>query len=283
MFDYSEAFSRNLGWLTEKEQNLLRGKRIAIAGLGGVGGSHLLTLCRLGIGKFHISDMDHFEIGNFNRQAGAFLSTVGQPKVDVLARMARDINPELELQTFEAGITLENMDAFLEGVDLYVDSLDFFELDIRRAMFAACAERGIPALTAAPVGMGVAFLNFMPGKMTFEEYFRLEGASQEEQFVRFMVGLTPAMLQLGYLVDKERADFKARKAPSTPMGCELCAGVAATNALKILCGRGRVLSAPRGLHFDAYRNKFSRTWRPGGNRNPVQLAAIWLARKFVLD
>ena len=215
MFDYSEAFSRNLGWLTEKEQNSLRGKRIAIAGLGGVGGSHLLTLCRLGIGKFHISDMDHFEIGNFNRQAGAFLSTVGQPKVDVLARMGRDINPELELQAFETGITLENMDAFLEGVDLYVDSLDFFELDIRRAVFAACAERGIPALTAAPVGMGVAFLNFIPGKMTFEEYFRLEGKSQEEQYVRFMVGLTPAMLQLGYLVDKERADFKARKAPST--------------------------------------------------------------------
>lgn len=281
MFDYKEAFSRNIGWVTEQEQQTLRSKRVAIAGLGGVGGSHLLTLTRLGIGKFNISDLDHFEVGNFNRQAGAFMSSVGQPKVKVLARMARDINPELELQTFENGVTPENLDSFLDGVDLYVDSLDFFEIDIRRAVFAACAKRGIPAITAAPIGMGVALLNFLPGKMTFEEYFRLKGRSREEQLVRFMVGLTPAMLQLRYLVDKSKADFKAQKAPSTPMGCELCAGVAAATALKILLGRGEVINAPRGAHFDAYRNKFRKTWRPMGNANPLQRIFIRVARKLV--
>jgi sulfur-carrier protein adenylyltransferase/sulfurtransferase len=281
MFDYNDAFSRNLGWVTEEEQQTLQNKRIAIAGLGGVGGSHLLTLTRLGVGKFNISDLDRFEVGNFNRQAGAFMSTVGQPKVEVLARMARDINPQLELQTFERGVTLANMDAFLKGVDLYVDSLDFFEIDIRRAVFAACAERGIPAITAAPIGMGVALLNFMPGNMTFEEYFRMEGKPREEQLIRFMVGLTPAMLQMGYLVDKDRADFKAQKAPSTPMGCELCAGVAATNALKILLGRGKVVCAPNGLHFDAYKNKMRRTWRPGGNNNPLQILALRIANRLL--
>jgi sulfur-carrier protein adenylyltransferase/sulfurtransferase len=281
MFNYNDAFSRNLGWVTENEQQALRGKRIAIAGLGGVGGSHLLTLTRLGIGKFNISDMDRFEVGNFNRQAGAFISTVGEPKVEVMARMAKDINPELDLKTFEHGVSLDNMDPFLDGVDLYVDSLDFFEIDIRRAVFAACAERGIPAITAAPVGMGVALLNFLPGKMTFEEYFRLEGKSREEQLIRFMVGLTPAMLQMGYLVDKDRADFKAQKAPSTPMGCELCAGVAATSSLKILLGRGKVSGAPSGLHFDAYRNKFRRTWRPWGNKNPIQRGTIAIAKRLL--
>jgi sulfur-carrier protein adenylyltransferase/sulfurtransferase len=279
MFDYNQAFSRNIGWLTEDEQQTLRGKRIAIAGLGGVGGSHLLTLARLGIGKFNISDMDKFEVGNFNRQAGAFMSTVDQPKVRVLAGMARDINPELDLKTFERGVTMENMDAFLKGVDLYVDSLDFFEVDIRRAVFAACTERGIPAITTAPVGMGVALLNFLPGKMTFEEYFLMEGSSREEQLIRFMVGLTPAMLQMGYLVDKDRADFGARKVPSTTIGCELCAGVAATNSLKILLGRGKVVCAPRGLHFDAYNNKMSKTWRPGGNGNLMQAVALRIARR----
>jgi molybdopterin/thiamine biosynthesis adenylyltransferase len=281
MFDYTQAFSRNIGWVTEEEQQVLRGKRIAIAGLGGVGGSHLLTLTRLGIGHFHISDLDHFEVGNFNRQAGAFMSTVGQPKVDVLARMARDINPELELKTFENGVNDANLDAFLEGVDLYVDSLDFFEIDIRRKVFAACAQRGIPAITAGPIGMGVALLNFLPGKMSFEQYFRMEGKSREDQLLSFMVGLTPAMLQLGYLVDKSRADFNTQRAPSTPMGCELCAGVAATNSLKILLGRGKVICAPRGLHFDAYRNKTRRTWRPFGNNNPIQRLALGIARRVV--
>ena len=51
-FAYDAAFSRNIGWVTEAEQATLRRKRIAIAGMGGVGGGHLLTLARLGIGAF---------------------------------------------------------------------------------------------------------------------------------------------------------------------------------------------------------------------------------------
>ena len=62
MFNYGEAFSRNIGWVTDDEQEQLRRKRVAIAGLGGVGGSHLLTLTRLGIGAFNISDLDEFEL-----------------------------------------------------------------------------------------------------------------------------------------------------------------------------------------------------------------------------
>ena len=79
-FNYEEAFSRNIGWLTEDEQQLLRGKRIAIAGLGGVGGSHLLTLSRLGVGAFNIADLDTFELANMNRQAGASMATLGAGK-----------------------------------------------------------------------------------------------------------------------------------------------------------------------------------------------------------
>ena len=61
-FSYSQAFSRNIGWVTPSEQNLLRGKRVAIAGMGGVGGVHLLTLARLGVGAFHIADFDRFDL-----------------------------------------------------------------------------------------------------------------------------------------------------------------------------------------------------------------------------
>jgi len=99
-FSYADAFDRNLGWLTEKEQQTLRGKTVAIAGMGGVGGVHLLTLVRLGITKFRIADLDVFEVPNFNRQVGAMMSTIDQPKVEVLARMAKDINPEVEIAEF---------------------------------------------------------------------------------------------------------------------------------------------------------------------------------------
>src|ERR1700712_3756671 len=117
-FSYEEAFDRNIGWLTEWEQAALRGKRIAIAGMGGVGGVHLLTLARLGVGAFHIADFDRFDIVDFNRQVGATISTLGQPKVDVLADMALDINPALQIRRFPAVINDNNLADFFDGVDL---------------------------------------------------------------------------------------------------------------------------------------------------------------------
>lgn len=278
-FDYREAFSRNLGWVTQTEQDILRHKRVAIAGMGGVGGSHLLTLTRLGLGAFNLADFDQFELANFNRQAGASMPHVGRNKLEVMSELALGINPELSINAFSSGVDLENLDAFLDDVSLYVDSLDFFALDIRRAVFAACYEKGIPAVTAAPLGMGSALLCFIPGEMSFEEYFQMEGHPPEEQALRFMLGLAPKPQHMAYLVDPSRINLEEKRGPSTPMACELCAGFAGTFALKILLNRGDVPAAPRGIHFDAYRNKLVTTWRPGGNANPLQKIALGIARK----
>ncbi|MDQ2820923.1 MAG: ThiF family adenylyltransferase, partial [Pseudomonadota bacterium] len=239
-FRYEQAFSRNIGWVTPDEQAILRTKRVAIAGGGGVGGVHLLTLARLGISKFHIADFDTFDLPNFNRQVGANMSTLGQPKADVLARMARDINPEIDIQIFPEGINEDNLVEFFKGVDIYVDSLDFFAFDIRQKTFAMCAKLGIPATTAAPLGMGTALLTFMPGKMTFEEYFQWGDLSDLDKAIRFVVGLAPAGLHRPYLVFPEAVNFSEKRAPSTFMACQLCAGLAATEVLKILLGRGKV-------------------------------------------
>nr|AEQ20470.1 ThiF/MoeB/HesA family E1-like protein [uncultured bacterium CSL142] len=278
-FDYFEAFSRNIGWVTRDEQAVLRTKRVAIAGLGGAGGDHVMALTRLGITKLNISDFDSFAVPNFNRQIGATMSTLGRPKIDVIAAMARDINPEMDIRCFPQGVNTENLADFLTDVDLYLDGLDFFVLPARRATFAACERAGIPTVTAAPLGMGTAYLTFMPGKMTFEEYFRLDGVPEDEQFVLFMLGLAPARLQYNYVVDPAAVRLDEKRGPSTVIGCQLCAGVAATQALKILLGRGKILAAPWGLHFDAYNNKFARTWRPWGNKNPWQRLLIVLAKR----
>jgi tRNA A37 threonylcarbamoyladenosine dehydratase len=121
-FDYQQAFSRNIGWVTQKEQETLQTKKIAIAGLGGVGGSHLLTLTRLGIGNFNIADFDKFELPNFNRQAGATLSHLNKPKTATLAQMALDINPSLNITQFCQGVTDNNLAEFFADVDLYIDA-----------------------------------------------------------------------------------------------------------------------------------------------------------------
>ncbi|GIX29500.1 MAG: hypothetical protein KatS3mg123_3381 [Burkholderiales bacterium] len=280
-FDYQQTFSRNIGWVTAAEQARLRGCRVAIAGLGGVGGVHLVTLARLGIGRFSLAERDVFEPVNFNRQLGAGVSTVGRAKLEVLSSLARDINPEVDIRTLPDGVTRDNVGEFLREVDLYVDGLDFFAFEARRLVFAECARRRIPAVTVAPLGMGAALLNFLPGGMTFEEYFRWKGCSEEEMALRFLIGLAPAMLHRAYLVEPVAVDLAAGRGPSTAMACQLCAGIAATEALKILLGRGPVLAAPRGMQFDAYRNRVVHTWRPFGNRNPLQRLALMIARRLL--
>lgn len=278
-FEYDAAFSRNIGWVTEEEQKRLRNTRVAIGGLGGVGGVHLLTLARLGIGRFSIADFDVFDIVNFNRQVGATVQSLGRPKIDVLGEMARDINPELELKLFPEGVGKESLDDFLEGVDVYVDGLDFFAFDARRMTFAACERKGIPVVTAAPLGLGTALLVFGPGGMPFEDYFGFEGADEIEMAIRFLVGLSPAMLQRGYVMDMSRVNLAERRGPSCIAACQLCAGVAAVETLKLALGRDGVRMAPWGSQYDAYRMRYIRTWRPGGHRNPLQKLMRYLVRR----
>jgi len=278
-FDYGTAFSRNLGWVTRDEQRALRGKRVAIAGLGGVGGLHLLTLVRLGIEHFHLAEFDRFDLANFNRQVGATIASLDAPKLDVMTQLAREINPDVEIAGFSDGVTPANVEAFLAGVDLFVDGLDFFAFDARELVFGACRARGIPATTVAPLGMGAALLNFMPHGMSFADYFGFAQCPPADRPLRFLVGLAPAMLHRTYLADPSFVDLLEGKGPSTAMACHLCAGVAGTEALKILLRRGRVTAAPQGVHYDAYRNRFVRTRRHGGWRHPLQRAIEAVARR----
>ncbi|MFT6208624.1 MAG: hypothetical protein ACJA0T_002548 [Colwellia sp.] len=281
MFNYEEAFSRNIGWVTKEEQQKLRQTKVAIGGLGGVGGDHTIVLARLGI-------------ANFNRQAGANMSTLGQAKAAVMEDTIRGINPEATIKNFNSGINEENLDDFLEGVDIYVDSLDIFVLEIRRKVFRRCYEKGIPAITAAPMGMGTAFLVFMPGKMSFDEYFAIvdaaANASEEEKahifndnIIRFVIGVSPSVQQRHYLVDRSSVNFLKKKVPSTCMGISLAAGTLCTNVLKIILKRGDVIYAPHGMHFDAYRNNLIKTWRPWGNRNWLQRFMFWRVKELLKD
>ena len=85
------------------------------------------------------------------------------------------------------------------------------------------------------------------------------------------------MLNRDYLVAPETLNFREKRAPSTIMACDLCAGVMGTSVLKLLLGRGTLKAAPWGMHFDAYHQRLKFTWRPFGNSNPLQ----WLLLKFI--
>lgn len=273
MFDYDEAFSRNLGWLTPQEQQRLRGARVAVAGMGGVGGVHVQGLARLGVGALNLTDFDSFEVANFNRQAGAAMSTIGQPKVEVMRSYALDVNPETDVRVFPNGLNENNLADYLDGVDLLIDAIDFFANSLRPALYRAARERGIPVVCSAPLGAGASLICFKPDGMSFDDYFGFAGCDDITMAVRFMVGMSPRLPQRHYLAYPEIVDFVKRRVPSLGMACQFAAGMAVTATMKLLLQRGGVKGAPHTEQYDAYLGRFYRCWRPGGYRNPLQKLA----------
>lgn len=278
-WSYEIAFSRNRGLICAEEQARLRASRIAIVGMGGVGGIHLVTLARLGIGAFHIADPDRFEVANFNRQHGATTRTLGQSKAEVMAREAQAINPEVQLHIFSEAISSANVGAFLEGVDVLVDGIDFFALPTRRLLFQEARRRGIWAVTAGPLGFSTAWLVFSPTGMSFDDYFDMNDRMDALDLIAaFAVGLAPRATHMRYL-DLASVDIRSGRGPSAALACQLCAGVTAAELVKILLGRAPIRVAPAYSQFDAYRQvlRKGRLWL--GNRHPLQRLKRWVFRR----
>ncbi len=269
-WSYSEAFKRNRGLITEAEQEKLRNSRVAIAGMGGVGGVHLATLARLGIGKFTIADPDTFDIANFNRQYGATLAALGRNKAEAMAEVALTINPELEIEVFSEPVNEQNVDKFLAGVDLYVDGLDFFAIDARRLVFRRAAEQGTWSVTAGPIGFSTAWLSFDPQGMSFDHYFDVhDDMPKMDQLVAFAVGLTPRATHLAYM-DLKEVDIANQAGPSAGLACQLASGVVGAESIKVLLQKPKLRAAPYYAQFDAYRMQFRHGRLRKGNRGVLQ-------------
>lgn len=279
-WSYDRAFCRNRGLINSVEQEQLRNSRVAIAGVGGVGGIDLVTLARLGIGRFTIADPDVFEISNTNRQYGAMSSTLGRPKAQVMEAIVKDINPEADVRLFTDPLAPDNADAFLDDADLLVDAIDFFAMDIRRLLFAKAAAKGIYGITAGPVGFSGICIVFDPKGMSFDRYFDLSHNMDEvEKVVAFLAGVAPKATQRVYL-DMSAVDVNDRVGPSSSLACQLAAGILAAQVVKILLKRGRVPAAPYYHQFDAYLNRYAHGRLIGGNRNPVQKLKRWLMARY---
>nr|NJM04333.1 hypothetical protein [Desulfobacula sp.] len=239
----SQAFSRNIGLFSREEQERLSRARVAIPGMGGVGGGHLITMVRTGIGRFHISDFDVYEPANVNRQFGARIPDFGRSKMETMKEEALSINPFIDIKEFPTGINNDNIDDFIEGVDIVLDSLDFFAFDVRRLLFNRAREKGIYVITAGPLGFSSAMLVFAPDKgMGFDEYFNIvAGMKPEEQYLAFALGLAPKATQFKYM-DTSKVSFKSKKGPSLYISCQLCCAMAGTEAVRVLLGRGEIKS-----------------------------------------
>ena len=270
---YAAAFARNRGLIADHHQERLRQARVAIAGLGGVGGIYATTLARLGVGNFTIADEDRFEAANINRQAGAHVSTLGKEKSTVMGTLIADINAYAQVRRF-GYLTPENIGDFLDGASVVFDGIDFFTMAPRRLLYREARARGIPVINVAPVGFGGAMLNFSPTGMSFDEYFAItDDMSEKEQIVQFAIGTGPRMLQRSYFLPKA-IDFHGQRAPSSILGTLACANMGVSEAYKILTGEAYE-AAPVSWHFDPYVRKLRRCNLWWGNRHPLQRFKKW--------
>lgn len=278
---YAEATKRNIGLVSLEEQEKLRNSRVAIAGLGGVGGIHFLTLVRMGVGKFNIADLDEFSIANVNRQVGANSKTADRPKVEVMAEMAREIHPDVELEIFPNGVQPNNVQAFLGNADAVVDSIDFFSMPPRLLLYRTARELGKPVVFSAPVGYTGTLHVFTKDSMSFEDYYDIhDNMSLYDQLVCFAVGLTPAATHRPYM-DMKRVDLTSGAAPSMACACNISTGLLTTEVMVLLLNRRAPQAAPHYVQFDAYRGVYKKGKLRWGNKGPLQRLKRWvIARQF---
>ncbi len=122
-FTYDEFTTRNLGFITEAEQQVLRDSSVFVCGTGGMGGAAVLALARAGVGRLVLADIDTYEISNLNRQVFAFTHTVGQHKAEAAAEQIRTINPEIIVQVHRSA-WCETAEELVRSTDVTINGTD---------------------------------------------------------------------------------------------------------------------------------------------------------------
>ena len=150
-------FDRTDRLFGEGASALLSAKRVAVFGVGGVGGYAVEALARAGVGEIDLIDHDTVSLSNLNRQIIALHSTVGRLKVDVLRERIADINPACVVRTYPVFFTPENAGDFDFSVyDYVLDAIDTVSGKIELVMRAAAANVKIISAMGAGNKIGTA-------------------------------------------------------------------------------------------------------------------------------
>ena len=137
--------------LGEGAMQKLAAARVAVFGVGGVGGHLCEALARAGVGAIDLFDSDEVSLSNINRQIVALHSTVGRPKTEVMRERILDVNPDCKVRTFNVFYLPENADEYpLDGYSYIADAIDTVSAKIELAVRAKRA--GIPMIAAMGAG-----------------------------------------------------------------------------------------------------------------------------------
>lgn len=144
-------YSRTVRLIGEDALKKLQNARVAVFGLGGVGGYVVEALARGGVGELHLIDNDKVQESNLNRQIFALRSTVGKYKTQAAKERVLDIQPNIRVHTYELFFLPENKTAFdFTKVDYVVDAID--TVSGKLAIIEECTRLGIPVISSMGTG-----------------------------------------------------------------------------------------------------------------------------------
>lgn len=152
-------FSRTELLIGEKSLNKLKNARVAVFGLGGVGGYVAEALARSGVGTLDIIDNDTVSLTNINRQIFALHSTIGMKKTQVAEKRLKDINPDIKINTYDVFYLPETSHIFnFKNYDYIVDAIDTVTGKIE--IIANAKKAGIPVISSMGTGNKLDPLSF---------------------------------------------------------------------------------------------------------------------------
>lgn len=154
-------YDRNFDTLSLKEQSVLGASKVVVIGLGGLGGSVLEMLARVGVGTLTLIDGDVFDETNLNRQLLSQESLIGVSKAVTAAKRVEAINSQVTVNYVEAYVNGSNLNKYIDDADVVMDCLD--SIDTRFELQNAAQKAGIPIVSGAIAGVTGQITVIYPG------------------------------------------------------------------------------------------------------------------------
>ncbi|KGP64239.1 hypothetical protein EP47_04080 [Legionella norrlandica] len=177
---YDERTNRNIGWISEEEQQILKGKTIGIAGCGGMGGLLAQTFLRCGVGTIKIADNSYFDNTNINRQLAATRFSSGTQKALSTAKILRETTDDATIHVYPEGIQENTAAEFVDGCDLVCDQIEFWSVGARILLHLHAYEKNITIYNANTIGFGTRLFHFTRDSMSMEECLGMSYAEARE-------------------------------------------------------------------------------------------------------
>ncbi|MBR0209060.1 MAG: ThiF family adenylyltransferase [Oscillospiraceae bacterium] len=186
-----ERFARSLGALEEEELAALRGKKLLIAGCGGLGGYLAEYLLRLGVGELVAADPERFERTNLNRQLLCTEESLGRYKAAAAAARAAAVAPDCRFTGHICRLDEKALPGLLRGCDAALDALD--DVESRRLLKAECDRQGIPYVFGAVGGWVAQAALSLPGDAFLDRLYPPDYAQEERSVLPFTCSLGAAL------------------------------------------------------------------------------------------